>query len=200
LLPSQRQRLLFPGTSDECHHFHCSIICPQNAQHLSPVIHVEPVRQVRLRVLPFDGVSIAWRGCLTGSQVTERCPVTKGPGANPQLNDPHGVTLNFQRRATSIFTNPSGVPIFNFSSRLPTEAALSIPKIRPPAFCTTWPYLLSASARLVMSMNLPIRFESRKGLPFFPRLHSLTVIAGARVPRCKPTPDNFLVQISRRAR
>jgi hypothetical protein len=25
-LPSQRQRLLFPGTSDECRHFHCSII------------------------------------------------------------------------------------------------------------------------------------------------------------------------------
>src|SRR4051812_42837092 len=37
-----------------------------------------------------------WRGGLAGSQVVERCPVTKGPGADSQLNDPHGVTLNFQ--------------------------------------------------------------------------------------------------------
>ncbi len=60
LAPSKRQRLLFPGTSDEHRHLHCSIICPQDAQHLSPVIHVEPVRQVRLRVLSLDRVSIAW--------------------------------------------------------------------------------------------------------------------------------------------
>ena len=43
-LPSQRQRLVFPGPSNERRHFHCSIIRPQDAQHLSPVvIHVEPV-------------------------------------------------------------------------------------------------------------------------------------------------------------
>ena len=45
------------------------------------------------------------------------------------------------------FYEPIRVPIFNFSSCLPTptEAALSIPKICPPAPCTTWPYLLSKS-------------------------------------------------------
>src|SRR3977135_961602 len=96
-LPPQRQRPLFPGTSDECRHFHCSVICPQDAQHLSPVIHVEPVWQIRLRVLLLDSVSIAWRGGLAGSQVVERCPVTKGPGADAELTDPPGVTLNFQR-------------------------------------------------------------------------------------------------------
>ena len=59
-LPSQRQRLLLPGTSDECRQFHCSIICPQDAQHLPSVVHIEPVWQVRLRVLPLDRASIAW--------------------------------------------------------------------------------------------------------------------------------------------
>ncbi len=60
VLPSQRKRLLFPGTSDECRHFHRSIICPQDAQHLSPVVYVEPVGQVRFHMLPRDRVSIAW--------------------------------------------------------------------------------------------------------------------------------------------
>jgi hypothetical protein len=68
-------------------------------------------------------------------------------------------------RTTSIFINPSGVPIVNFSSCLPTEADFSIPKICPPALCTTWAYLLSASAKLVMSCNPPIRIENRKGPP-----------------------------------
>jgi hypothetical protein len=38
------------------------------------------------------------------------------------------------------FKNPSTVPIFSFSSCLPTEANFSIPKIWPPALCTTWAY------------------------------------------------------------
>ena len=60
-LPSQRQRLVFPGPSNERRHFYCSIIRPQDAQHLSPVvIHVEPVLQIRLRVLPLNRVSIPW--------------------------------------------------------------------------------------------------------------------------------------------
>ena len=71
-------------------------------------------------------------------------------------------------RTTSILINPSGVPIVNFSACLPTEAALSIPKICPPALCTTWPYLLSASARLVMSVNLPIFLDGRAA----PRKHT----------------------------
>src|SRR5690242_9840785 len=95
-MPSQRQRLLFPGTSDERRHFHHSIIRPQDAQHLSPVIHVEPVWQIRLRVLSLNSVSVARRGCLAGSQVIEWRPVTKGPSSNPELDQPYGVTLNFE--------------------------------------------------------------------------------------------------------
>ena len=96
--PSQCQRFLFPGTSDERRHFHCAIIRPQDAQHLSAVvIHVEPVWQIRLRVLSLDRVSIAWRRCLAGSQVIEWRPVPEDPGAHPELDQPYGVTLNFER-------------------------------------------------------------------------------------------------------
>jgi hypothetical protein len=105
-------------------------------------------------------------------------------------------------RTTSIVTNPSGVPIFNFSSCLPTEMAFSIPKIWPPALCTAWAYLLSASAKLVMSWNLPIRVESQKGPPcFHGRRHFLD---GHRRPLAAPwlhaSIGNLLGQISRRAR
>ena len=105
-------------------------------------------------------------------------------------------------RTTSILTNPSGVPIVSFSSCLPTEAALSIPKIWPPAFCTTWPYLLSASAKLNMSLNLTIRIDSGKDpLCFHRRLHFLD---GHRRPPAAPwlqsTTGDFLVQLSPRAR
>jgi hypothetical protein len=105
-------------------------------------------------------------------------------------------------RTTSIVTNPSGVPIFNFSSCLLTEAAFSIPKICPPALCTACAYLLSASAKLVMSLNLPIRVESREGPPcFHGRRHFLN---GHHHPLAAPwlhaSIGNLFGQISRRAR
>jgi hypothetical protein len=100
-------------------------------------------------------------------------------------------------RTTSILTNPSGVPIVSFSSCLPTEAAFSIPKICPPALCTTWANLLSASARLVMSSSLPIRVENRKGPPcLHGRRH---FIDGHRrppaAPWLQPSTGNLLGQI-----
>jgi hypothetical protein len=55
-------------------------------------------------------------------------------------------------RRTAILTNPSGVPICNFSScLLQAEGVRSTPKIAPPAPRTTVPNLFSASAKLVMS-------------------------------------------------
>ena len=61
------------------------------------MIHVEPVWQIRLRVLLLDRVSIAWRRCLASGQLIERRPMTKGPIIYLELNHPHGIALNFQR-------------------------------------------------------------------------------------------------------
>ena len=56
-------------------------------------------------------------------------------------------------RRTADLTNPSGVPICNFSScLLPTEGPFSIPKIAPPALRTTSPNWRSASAKVVMHL------------------------------------------------
>ena len=74
-----------------------SIIGPQDAQHLLPVGHVEPVGQIRLRVLPLNCVPITWRRHLASGQLIERRPMTKGPIIYLELNHPHGIALNFQR-------------------------------------------------------------------------------------------------------
>ena len=76
-------------------------------------------------------------------------------------------------KRTAILTNPSGVPICNFSScLLPTKGAFSIPKIAPPAPRTTEPNLLSASIKLVMP-SLPT---------FEPKAERPAVFHGRRVP------------------
>ena len=82
-------------------------------------------------------------------------------------------------KRTAILTNPSGVPICNFSScLLPTKGAFSIPKIAPPAPRTTEPNLLSASIKLVMP-SLPT---------FEPKAERPAVFHGRRVPR-RPSPS-----------
>ena len=76
-------------------------------------------------------------------------------------------------KRTAILTNPSGVPICNFSScLLPTKGAFSIPKIAPPAPRTTEPNLLSASIKLVVP-SLPT---------FEPKAERTAVFHGRRVP------------------
>jgi hypothetical protein len=81
-----------------------------------------------------EGV-LSWRACSTMTAVLSR----------------NTASMFGWFRATPILTNPSGVPIVSFSSCRPTEPARSIPNICPPALRTTRPYLLSASATLVMS-------------------------------------------------
>ena len=80
-------------------------------------------------------------------------------------------------KRTAILTNPSGVPICNFSScLLPTKGAFSIPKIAPPAPRTTEPNLLSAST----PANAPAQHLIRPGPGSSVRSFSAGEIEGLR--------------------
>ena len=82
-------------------------------------------------------------------------------------------------KRTAILTNPSGVPICNFSScLLPTKGAFSIPKIAPPAPRTTEPNLFLPRSN--WSCRASQRFEPKAKRP--------AVFHGKRIPR-RPSPS-----------
>jgi hypothetical protein len=56
--------------------------------------NVQPVWQGSPDALSLHGVPIAWRRCLISAEFVEGCPMTKGPGADPKLGQPHRVALN----------------------------------------------------------------------------------------------------------
>ena len=72
---SQLQCFFLPGAASESDHLESPIVRPQNAEHLRPAPHIEPVWQIRPRVLPFERVAIARRGGLPKRQLAERRPM-----------------------------------------------------------------------------------------------------------------------------
>jgi len=91
----QQKDLVLPLSSDKARHIDCSIVRPQDPQDPSGSLpNVEPIWQCLPGTLSFNGVPIAGRRRLLSTKFTEWRPEAKYPASNPQLGQPHHVTLN----------------------------------------------------------------------------------------------------------
>ena len=81
-------------------------LSPEKAKHLQSIVpHVQPIRQVRKRVLVPESVAVPWGRGLTGRERVERCPMRETPGLAFEYDESQGTVLSLEIFETAMLAH-----------------------------------------------------------------------------------------------